>query len=131
MPCNKKVTFGDITIAEYPIELGDNPACSHGAPLTLGWEPLRIHTKNLMLYESLRGGNRRRGKSLRIPILMRTSVLLNSGYTMEELNAATEQVTVSQKQRADTLKNNPGGWGRLLRIIVGPVQTRAQSASSA
>ena len=36
MVSEKQVTFGDLTITEYPIILGDNPAC-HGAPITIGW----------------------------------------------------------------------------------------------
>ena len=33
---SKQVRFGDLTITEYPIILGDNPSCN-GAPITIGW----------------------------------------------------------------------------------------------
>ena len=31
----KKVRFGDIKLREYPIMLGDNPACSNGPPVSI------------------------------------------------------------------------------------------------
>jgi hypothetical protein len=129
MATNKQVTFGDLTVAEYPIELGDNPSCSRGAPLTIGWEPQLISTRNLELYEYTRV-NRRSGKKLMLPVFKRSALLLKAGYSIEEICAATEQVTVVHKQRAETLKQqNPGGWGRFnkrvattIKNIVGPVQ---------
>ncbi len=36
MSAQKQVTFGDLTITEYPIIMGDNPACN-GCPITIGW----------------------------------------------------------------------------------------------
>ena len=36
MVSQKQVTFGDLTIKEYPIILGDHPSCT-GAPITIGW----------------------------------------------------------------------------------------------
>jgi hypothetical protein len=36
MAPSKQVTFGDLTIIEYPIILGDNPACT-GCPITIDW----------------------------------------------------------------------------------------------
>lgn len=34
----KEVRWGDITLYEFPNLLGDNPAVSEGAPLTIGWK---------------------------------------------------------------------------------------------
>ncbi len=35
-PQQKQVTFGDLTITEFPIIMGYNPACQ-GCPITIGW----------------------------------------------------------------------------------------------
>ena len=36
MSATKQVTFGDLTIREFPIIMGDNPACT-GCPITMDW----------------------------------------------------------------------------------------------
>jgi hypothetical protein len=139
MPTNKQVTFGDLTIAEYPIELGDNPGCSRGAPLTIGWEPRVISTVNLEFYECTRG-DRRSGKQLMIPVFKRAALLFEAGYSIEQIGTATEQVMLARKKRAaETLKQqHPGGWGRFnkrlattLKSIVGPVQQKTVLPRSA
>mmetsp|Transcript_26094 Transcript_26094/g.57485 ORF Transcript_26094/g.57485 Transcript_26094/m.57485 type:complete len:86 (+) Transcript_26094:113-370(+) len=60
MAPTKKVSFGDVTITDYPIIMGDNPACS-GVPITIDWEPMGTHTRNLELYEYTRK-QRRHGR---------------------------------------------------------------------
>ena len=32
------VGFSVITIREYPVEVGDNPSCVRGPPLSIGWK---------------------------------------------------------------------------------------------
>ena len=34
----KKVWFDQLEVREYPMILGDNPATSEGAPVTIDWE---------------------------------------------------------------------------------------------
>ena len=46
------VAFGDVTILEFPIILGDNPGCSGGAPITIGWKPCGMpETHDVDMYE--------------------------------------------------------------------------------
>lgn len=108
---NKKVTFGDITIQRYPIELGDNPSCSAGAPVQIGWEPQAVEQRNLDLYEYMRGKRRRTGKELEISVQRRAQLLFSAGYTLDQIADATMQVLLIKKLRTETLRNQ--GWDRV------------------
>jgi len=102
----KQVTFGDLTIHEHALKLGDNPACSCGAPLELEWDALSTSTRNLELYEYMRGERRKRSK-LAIPVQKRAKLLLESGYSLDDIADATLEVEEVKKQRADSLKGSP------------------------
>merc|ERR1711935_563250 len=78
------VTFGDLTIIEYPIILGDNPACT-GCPITIGWDPIGKHTRNLELYEYTRTQSRLSRRKLVIPVQKRSQMLLDAGYTQDQI----------------------------------------------
>ena len=43
----RRVSFDQVSVREYNIELGDNPSCSMGPPLTIGWEFDYIGSVNL------------------------------------------------------------------------------------
>ena len=97
-------------IREYPIELGDNPACSAGAPIQIGWDPQDISLRNLEVYEYCRQ-DRRRGKQLVLSVPRRAQLLMEAGYSIEQIGTATYEVEVVQKSRAETLQNQ--GWDRV------------------
>ena len=122
----KEVTFGDLTIREYPIILGDNPACT-GVPITIDWDYYADTgtTRNLELYEYIKAKKRRRrnkanntsnnsaaginNKSntkkdicLRIPVTKRSQMLLDAGYTQNEILQCALEVLEIQKQRAES-----------------------------
>mmetsp|Transcript_13316 Transcript_13316/g.37486 ORF Transcript_13316/g.37486 Transcript_13316/m.37486 type:complete len:145 (+) Transcript_13316:240-674(+) len=102
---SKQVRFGDLTITEYPIILGDNPACN-GAPITIGWEPIRTYTRNLELYEYTRTHRRHGRKKLVIPVQKRSQILLDAGYTEEEIIKAALKVAQIKSQREETLNES-------------------------
>lgn len=139
----KKVTFGNLTIQEYPIQLGDNPACSAGAPIEIGWVPFSRSTRNLDLYEYMMQGSRSRRarKDLVIPVHKRCGILLRAGYALEDIVGATLDVARAKKQRVESTagclnkaKSLPRGiveaTGRTLRRITQPKQ-RTRSARMA
>jgi hypothetical protein len=65
---SQSVCFGDLTIYEFKNVLGDNPAVSEGAPLTIGWKHETMNVIALDYYEFLRNQRpRRRRKDLVIP----------------------------------------------------------------
>jgi hypothetical protein len=114
MSGNKKVRFGILTIREYPIELGEHPSCSAGAPVQIGWEPQSIAHRNLDLYEYVRG-ERRQGKELAMPVKRRARLLSRAGYSLEEIGNASMEVQMVKKLRAETLKKK--GWDRANIIL--------------
>jgi hypothetical protein len=118
MPRSKSVSFGVITILEFPIVLGENPAVSGGAPIELGWTLVKVYTRELQLYEYLRSDLRSRGrKNLTIPVADRTQLLLDSGYSLEDIGAAAVRAEDVQRQRSASLKLADTTGDRMLSLL--------------
>ncbi len=50
-----KVMFDTVTIYEFPVEIGDNPACREGCPVRLGDNVVSKSKMYVDLYEKERG----------------------------------------------------------------------------
>jgi hypothetical protein len=112
----KSVTFGKITVLEFPMELGDNPGCSIGVPVQLGWTPLTSTTCSLELFDILRDERgRRRRKKLVLTNLQRAKIVLNAGYSLEQLAEAALQVNHIRESRRECLKLQ--GWDRFAAML--------------
>jgi hypothetical protein len=138
------VTFGQVTVYEFPMELGHNPACSAGAPVQAKWIPRQRYNYNdgaetttttaaaaaaaataiaslemeLDLYEYLRRSQRKsKRKDLILSVTERASILLQAGHSIDEIVHATLQVEELQKQRRETLQKN--GWERFSQLLLG------------
>jgi hypothetical protein len=61
---NSKVKFDQVFIHEFAIILGDNPAVSKGAPVTIGWKPVAHDVMDVDIYEYLREPERRHRKRI-------------------------------------------------------------------
>jgi hypothetical protein len=70
MTTDKKVSFNEIEILEFPYILGDNPSVSSGAPIALGHELVKQRTLEVDNYEQNRGKRKSR-KRLAIPVQIR------------------------------------------------------------
>lgn len=106
---NKAVSFGDVTILEFPVVLGSNPAVSAGCPIELGWERLTEEIQQMEFFEYMREGQRRSDrKRLVIPVPERAKLLMRAGYTIEEIATAVMLVQELQRQRAESLKGTAG-----------------------
>jgi hypothetical protein len=132
---SKQVTFGELTIHEHPLQLGDNPSCSSGAPLTIGWKAQSSSTRNLDLYEYMRGERRHGRKQLVIPVQERAQLLLESGYSLNKIADATMAVDEIKKQRSESLKGtNVERFGSLLKgmgnLVLKPVRNTVQARSA-
>jgi hypothetical protein len=112
---SKKVSFGNLTITEYPMELGDNPSCGSGAPVTIGWEPQGSQIRNMELYEYTRFP-RRSGKQLYLSVQNRARLLLKGGYTLQEIGRATHGVELARKLRADSISSH-GNWNLVKMML--------------
>ena len=121
---DKAITFGDVTVAEFGIEVGDNPACSSGCPVRVAWvdkEDAQMMTMDLDMYEYCKSSSsqpRRRRKALIMDVPTRAQMLLESGFSLEEIADATLKVEKIQKQRKESVAHNPPpGWETIGNIL--------------
>ena len=126
----KMVAFGDVTVTEFPMILGDNPGLtSGGAPTQLDWKPLgESETFDLEIYEYMIKRQRHeerqiKGKeeagyyhSKKLSVPPRAQILIEAGYTIDEIANAVMQVQEIQKQRAESIQAN--GLGERLQLLV-------------
>ena len=60
--------FDTITIYEFPISMGDNPAAREGCPVMLSSKCMHKETLDVDMYEMVREGRRRSAKNLYLPV---------------------------------------------------------------
>ena len=104
---SNNVTFGDLVITEFPIILGDNPAVTMGAPVTIDWKPQGEISYKLDVYETVRGTRRRRRKLL-ISVSNRAILLLAAGYTIDDIADASIDAQQIKFGRQESMQNQ--GW---------------------
>jgi len=124
-----EVTFDqNITIQEYPIILGDNPSCA-GAPITIGWKVLRTTHRNLHLFEYtnvIDRCQRERTRSMPIHITgcrqlsipKRSQLLLDAGYTQDQITQRVLEVDVIKKLRAESARETKNSINQQLLVPV-------------
>lgn len=112
---SKRVLFTTCTIQEYPIILGDNPACANGVPVTIDWEPLQSSTTDVELHDYIRANQRRHGKELMLPVQDRTQMVMKAGASMEEVADTVLQIDQIRKERAETF--NTSEFGEKMQIF--------------
>ena len=106
----KKVRFGELVITEFPIILGDNPAVTSGAPVTIDWTSQGEVSYKINVYESVRGTRRRRRKLL-ITVSNRAILLLAAGYSIDEIADASINAQQIKYGRQESMQNQ--SWDRL------------------
>mmetsp|Transcript_40275 Transcript_40275/g.59191 ORF Transcript_40275/g.59191 Transcript_40275/m.59191 type:complete len:183 (+) Transcript_40275:37-585(+) len=99
------VRFSSLEIREYPVRLGDNPACTNGPALTLGWCFQQALFMSVDKYEELRPP-RRFNNEIRIPCRLREDMLMNEwGYSMSDIVCAVIEKRRVQMQRKNSAKD--------------------------
>lgn len=107
MEKDKAVAFSTVTVFHFPVVIGDNPSCSSGCPIALGGfqhvaaERERI---DIYLYEKRANRRRRTKKSLAIPPDIRTRMLVERGFGLEEVIEGTTEALKSREQRQESLQ---------------------------
>jgi hypothetical protein len=101
-----EVQFDTIVIREYQRILGDNPSCSSGAPISLGWAYDPNHKEfPIELYERCRDGRRRDSSSMKMSSDTREQILYNKwGVSMREMHEISKVNREVQRQRLETTK---------------------------
>ena len=101
------VQFGSLTIRNYEVQLGDNPSCSNGAPVSIGWRYNELNPICIEKYEAWMKDKRRSRKEFHLPRFHRESILRECGYSRSEMTKATKEVDKIKKQRRASLKTTP------------------------
>lgn len=97
----KEVSFDAVQIRHYRMILGDNPACSIGAPVQLDWEHEHEEKHDLDIYEVERRP-RRRLRHLVLSYYRRKDILLQAGYNENEMRLVERQTAKLKRQRKTT-----------------------------
>jgi hypothetical protein len=99
----KKVQFGRIVITEFPIILGDNPAVTSGAPITIDWLPQGERVFSVESYEQCKPARRRRRRLL-ISVSHRAILLLAAGYSIDDIADASINAQQIKFSRQETMQ---------------------------
>lgn len=95
------VSFGTVKIREHGIILGDNPAVSSGAPITIDWDYFDEDLFDLDEYESTRP-DRRSYSEMSIPERYRFDILKRCEFTTKEIIEQAREAEALRLQRAET-----------------------------
>ena len=99
------VKFHNVEIRKYSIIVGDNPSCSCGPPISLGWNYDKERRElPLDVYEKNRDGQRRSIHHMKIPANERIHILRERDVSSSEIIRAQAECEVIQKQRSQTLR---------------------------
>lgn len=100
------VRFNSVEIREYNITVGDNPSCSCGPPISLGWyyHPNEQKELSLDLYEKYRDGKRRAYHQMKIPAAVRHETLKKWHISAREIMNAQTQCAQIKKNRIETIR---------------------------
>ena len=110
----KSVSFGDITIREHPMIVGDS-ICRVGVPLTIDWEAQSEVVLKVEDYEEYRP-ERRHGRDMNMPPNVRLTLAMNSGCTMREVRSIVSECERIRKERTRSLPRSEK-WSRISKMV--------------
>jgi hypothetical protein len=100
----RNVTFSSVFIRDYERILGNNPSCTSGPSLALGWRYQSERKFSLDTFERCKG-KLRRGSQLILSRESREMILLELGYSKKDLASAVRNNIKSKNQRRQTVTN--------------------------
>jgi hypothetical protein len=110
----KSVSFGDITIRDHPVIVGDS-ICHRGVPLTIDWEAQSEVVLKVDDYEKYRP-QRRRGQAMIMPPNVRLTLAMDSGCTMREVRSVVSECERIRKERTNSLPRSRK-WSRIRKVM--------------
>jgi hypothetical protein len=98
------VRFSTVEIRSYPMIMGDNPSVTCGIPVTIDW----AHDGDVVVcdiqdYEECRPTRRHRMELL-LPSSIRSSFVLNAGYSRKEIQQQIKDVNCARNRRRQTME---------------------------
>ena len=99
-----KIGFGEVTVREYPIIVGENPGVVKGVPITIGWDHLDESNHSVEDYEQARASQRKKvqEEGLKLNPVQRQKMLLGLGFSMAAIQRGADAATRVQTQRRNT-----------------------------
>ena len=109
-----KVSFSHLQIRTYETILGDNPSCTGGPSLSIGWRYNPEHFESTVDEYELKQDELYGGPGIRpldIDLVLhrseRESILLKLGYTQSDLAEAVRRLNKAKSKRRQTVHNLP------------------------
>lgn len=105
-PTSRSVRFNKVTVREYGVDVGDNPSCSSGPPITLSWKYDKGNQYEfpLEMFEQNRNGQRRELHQMRIPADIRYNTLRSWNISKNDILVAQKQCCEIRRQRLKTIQ---------------------------
>eukprot|EP00529_Nitzschia_sp_RCC80_P027296 CAMPEP_0113477308 /NCGR_PEP_ID=MMETSP0014_2-20120614/20138_1 /TAXON_ID=2857 /ORGANISM="Nitzschia sp." /LENGTH=249 /DNA_ID=CAMNT_0000370393 /DNA_START=248 /DNA_END=997 /DNA_ORIENTATION=+ /assembly_acc=CAM_ASM_000159 len=131
------ISFGEVSIREYPIILGVNPSCSLGAPVCLDWQYEELSPLSVDEFEASKtdevpragsGQRRKRSKPKQfyLSCYKRKDILGAAGYDQDDLEATERTVKKDRlKRNISVYQSYPLIIGRKLRTTCTRLKTKA------
>lgn len=102
---NKRVSFGSLTIHEHAVELGISGVPRAGPAISIGWEAESSATiESVETYEDARPCEPRRGIEMLQPNKQRVNMLLESGYTLNQIRSCSQECEDIRNNRTKTVQ---------------------------
>ena len=92
---SRKVSFSNLQIREYDVNLGDNPSCRVGPPISLGW---KYSQKQDVSLDKIMDTKRSNKCKPRLDAHTRCELLLNAGYSKSEIVHTVQEIKSHRQQ---------------------------------
>lgn len=104
---SKSVKFGNISIREFDVTVGDNPACSSGVPVGLSWKYNPVHEEfPLEVFENYRDGQRCTPDELKLSERVRYQMLVDEwNISKSKIARAERQCRQTKNERQESLEH--------------------------
>ena len=94
--CIRNVCFSDVSFRFYTCQLGDNPTCSVGPPISLSWTYITDISISVDKFEKTKKHPRKLDELI-IPAFTRIKMLRRNGYSLQEILNTVSEI---RKQRS-------------------------------
>ncbi len=103
---NKSVKFGNISIREFDVTVGDNPACSSGVPISLNWTYNPVHEEfPVEVFENYRDGQRCSPDELKLSERVRYQMLVDDWKVSKaKIARAERKCRQTKNERQESLE---------------------------
>ena len=104
---SKSVKFGNISIREFDVTVGDNPACSSGVPISLSWNYNPVHEEfPVEVFENYRDGQRCTPDELKLSERVRYQMLVDEWkVSKSKIARAERQCRQTKNERQESLES--------------------------